>query len=48
MLEAKLLTIRETLHSLLQMGSERRMLFLEIAVVVLIVIEVITGLVRVH
>jgi uncharacterized Rmd1/YagE family protein len=47
-LEQKLLTIRETLQALLAMGSERRMLFVEVAVLVLIVIEVITGIVRVH
>jgi uncharacterized Rmd1/YagE family protein len=47
-LEAKLLTIRETLQSLLQLSSERRMLFVEVAVLVLIVIEVVTSLVKVH
>jgi uncharacterized Rmd1/YagE family protein len=47
-LETKLVTIRDTLQSLLELGSERRMLILEVAVVVLIVIEVVTGLWRVH
>lgn len=47
-LEAKLLTIRETLQALLQMSSERRMFIVEIGVLVLIVIEVVLGLVRVH
>ena len=47
-LETKLVTIRDTLQSLLEMGSERRMLFVEVAVLVLIVIEVVMGLVRVH
>jgi uncharacterized Rmd1/YagE family protein len=47
-LEAKLVTIRETLQSLLEMGSERRMFFVEVAVLVLIVIEVVTSLVKVH
>jgi len=47
-LEQKLLTIRETLQALLQLGSERRMLFVEIAVMLLIVIEVVMGLVKLH
>jgi uncharacterized Rmd1/YagE family protein len=47
-LETKLVTIRDTLQALLAMGSERRMFFVEVAVLVLIVIEVATGLVRVH
>jgi uncharacterized Rmd1/YagE family protein len=47
-LETKLVTIRDTLQALLEMGSERRMLFVEIAVLVLIVIEVVMGLVRLH
>jgi uncharacterized Rmd1/YagE family protein len=47
-LEAKLLTIRDTLHSLLQLSSERRMLFVEVAVMLLIVIEVVMGLVKLH
>jgi uncharacterized Rmd1/YagE family protein len=47
-LETKLATIRETLHGLLQMSSERRMFFVEVAVLVLIVIEVITGLLQLH
>jgi uncharacterized Rmd1/YagE family protein len=47
-LQAKLVTIRDTLQSLLEMGSERRMFFVEVAVLVLIVIEVVMGLVRVH
>jgi uncharacterized Rmd1/YagE family protein len=47
-LESKLLTIRETLQALLTMGSERRMFIVEVAVLILIVIEVVTGLVRLH
>jgi len=47
-LEQKLLTIRETLQALLEMGSERRMLFVEVAVLLLIVIEVVMGLVKLH
>jgi uncharacterized Rmd1/YagE family protein len=47
-LETKLVTIRDTLQALLEMGSERRMLFVEVAVLVLIVIEVVMGFVRVH
>jgi uncharacterized Rmd1/YagE family protein len=47
-LETKLSTIRDTLQALLEMGSERRMLFVEVAVLVLIVIEVVMGLVRLH
>ncbi len=47
-LETKLVTIRETLQALLQMGSERRMFFVELAVMVLIVIEVVMGLVHVR
>ena len=47
-LETKLSTIRETLQSLLEMGSERRMLIVEVAVLLLIVIEVVMGLVRAH
>jgi uncharacterized Rmd1/YagE family protein len=47
-LETKLAIIRETLQALLEMGSERRMFFVEVAVLLLIVIEVVMGLVRVH
>ena len=47
-LETKLVTIRDTLQSLLELGSERRMFFVEVAVLLLIVIEVVMGLVRVH
>ena len=45
-LETKLVTIRDTLQALLQLGSERRMLFVEVAVLLLIVIEVVMGFVR--
>ena len=45
-LEAKLSTIRETLQALLEMGAERRMLFLEVAVVLLILMELMTSLWR--
>ena len=47
-LETKLVTIRDTLQALLAMGAERRMFFVEVAVLVLIVIEVVTGFVHVH
>lgn len=47
-LEAKLSTIRETLQTLIELSSERRMFFVETAVLVLIVIEVVMGFVRVH
>ncbi len=47
-LETKLVTIRDTLQALLAMGSERRMFFVEVAVLVLIVIEVVAGFIRVH
>src|SRR5262249_17291815 len=47
-LQTKLVTIRDTLQALLEMGSERRMLFVEVAVLVLIVIEVVTGIWRAH
>jgi uncharacterized Rmd1/YagE family protein len=47
-LEAKLSTIRETMKQLLDMGQERRMLFVEVAVMILIVIEVALGLLKVH
>jgi uncharacterized Rmd1/YagE family protein len=47
-LQTKLATIRESLQALLEMGSERRMFLVEVAVLVLIVIEVIQGLVRLH
>lgn len=43
-LEAKLLTIREALSQFLELIATRRSLFLEIAVVVLIVFEVLMGL----
>lgn len=47
-LDAKLLTIREALAALLELGSERRTLWLEIAVVVLIALEIVVGFLRVH
>jgi required for meiotic nuclear division protein 1 len=47
-LSAKLLTIRDTLAALLELGSEERMLFLEIAVVFLIALEIVVGFLRVH
>ncbi|MFT3774764.1 MAG: RMD1 family protein [Minicystis sp.] len=47
-LEAKLSTIRETLQALLEMGAERRMLFVEVAVMLLIVVEVVMGFMRLH
>lgn len=47
-LQQKLHTIRETLQALLELGAERRMLFVEVAVMILIVIEVVMGLVKLH
>ena len=47
-LEAKLVTIRETLQSLLQLSSERRMFIVEVAVLILIVIEVVAGFLKLH
>lgn len=47
-LEAKLHTIREANAAFLDMSSQRRMLWLEIVVVVLILLEVVMGVVRVH
>lgn len=47
-LETKLSIIRDTLQTLLEMSSERRMLFVEVAVMILIVIEVVMGLVKLH
>jgi required for meiotic nuclear division protein 1 len=47
-INAKLLTIRDALTALLELGSEQRMLLLEIAVVVLIAFEIVVGLLRVH
>lgn len=47
-LETKLATIRETLNALLEMSSGRRMLFVEVAVMLLIVIEVVMGFLKLH
>ena len=47
-LNAKLLTIRDALAALLELGSEQRMLLLEVAVVVLIAFEILGGVLRVH
>ncbi len=47
-LEAKLITLRESLKALMEVSSEQRMLVLEIAIVVLILIEVVAGFVRIH
>ena len=47
-LDAKLLTIREALRALLELGSEQRMLLLEIAVVILIALEIVVGFLKVH
>lgn len=47
-LETKLSTIRETMKALLELSSGRRMLFVEVAVMLLIVIEVVMGLVKLH
>ena len=47
-LDAKLITIREALTALLELGAERRMLWLEVAVVLLIALEIVVGFLRVH
>jgi uncharacterized Rmd1/YagE family protein len=47
-LEAKLLVIREALQALLELSSERRMLFLEAAILVLILLETVVGLLKLH
>ncbi len=47
-LNAKLLTIRDALAALLELGSEQRMLWLEIAVIFLIAFEIVVGFLRVH
>lgn len=47
-LNAKLETIRDALAALLELGSEQRMLLLEVAVVVLIAFEIVVGFLRVH
>jgi uncharacterized Rmd1/YagE family protein len=47
-LDAKLRTISETLKALLEMVSGRRMLFVEVAVMLLIVIEVVMGFLKLH
>jgi len=47
-LEAKQLTVRESLKALMEISSEQRMLLLEVAIVVLILIEVVAGFLRFH
>jgi uncharacterized Rmd1/YagE family protein len=47
-LNAKLHTIRDALTALLELGSEQRMLVLEVAVVLLIALEIVVGFLRVH
>lgn len=47
-LEAKLLVIREALQALLELSSERRMLFLEVAILVLILLETAVGILKLH
>jgi len=47
-LEAKLLVIREALQALLELASERRMLFLEVAILFLILLETAVGLLKLH
>ena len=47
-LEAKLQVIREALQALLELGSERRMLFLEVAILLLILLETAVGLLKLH
>jgi uncharacterized Rmd1/YagE family protein len=47
-LEVKLQTIRESLQTLIELGSSRRMLFLETAIVLLIVLEIVMSFARLH
>ncbi len=47
-LEAKLAVIREALQALLELSSERRMLFLEVAILVLILLETVVGILKIH
>lgn len=47
-LEAKLLVVREALQALLELSSERRMFFLEVAIMLLILLETAVGLLRLH
>ena len=47
-LEVKLSTIRESLQIFLELTASRRMLYLEAAVVVLIVLELLVGIMRLH
>jgi required for meiotic nuclear division protein 1 len=47
-LEAKLQVIREALQALLELSSERRMLFVEVAILLLIVLETAVGLLKLH
>ena len=47
-LEAKLLVIREALQALLELASERRMFFLEVAILMLILLETAVGLLKLH
>lgn len=47
-LEAKLLTIRESLQTLIEFSQTRRMLVLEASVVALIVMEILLSLMKLH
>lgn len=47
-LETKLLTIRESLSTLVDLSQTRRMLVLEASVVALIVLEIVLSLLRIH
>lgn len=47
-LEAKLLVIREALQALLELASERRMFFLEVGILMLILLETAVGLLKLH
>jgi required for meiotic nuclear division protein 1 len=47
-LEAKLLVIREALQALLDLSSHRRMLFIEVAILLLILVETAVGLLKLH
>ncbi len=47
-LEAKIVTIREAIDAFLELTSTRRMMMLEIAVVVLIAAEILIGFLKLH
>jgi uncharacterized Rmd1/YagE family protein len=47
-LETKLLTIREALDAFLELSTTRRLLVLEAAIVLLIVLEIVIGFLGLH